>query len=203
MFRGDVEGDAVHAITQERLPHGHITEVSGFSFFAEVFLDAVQPGQASPAAMARHAPEPECRSSRRWKRCGYLPRPRRGLLCVRIKPRCTSSRNRDRVGGVPISDTKGLKRRKKQECSFVGNMDRGHHPPPARLGGSSCTNAQRFQPGRLASSSSSVGIATILQCPGSPRSQPGNTRIRISVSRQSVFARRCSRDTATLDEWMT
>jgi hypothetical protein len=43
----------------------------------------------------------------------------------------------------------------------------------------------------------------MLQCLGSPRSQPSNTRISISVSRRSVFARRCSRDTATLVEWMT
>ena len=36
---------------------------------------------------------------------------------------------------------------------------------------------------------------------GSPRSQPRNTRFNSSVSRRSVLARRCSRETATLD-WM-
>src|SRR5262245_5627504 len=57
--------------------------------------------------------------------------------------------------------------------------------------------------GRLASSSSIVGIATMLQWRFSPRSQPRKTRIRSSVSRRSVFARRCSRDTAMLVGWMT
>lgn len=47
------------------------------------------------------------------------------------------------------------------------------------------------------------GTATILQWRGSPRSQPRKTRMSISVSSRSVFARRCSRDTATLVEWMT
>ena len=56
---------------------------------------------------------------------------------------------------------------------------------------------------RLASSSSIVGIATIPQCPRSPRNQPRNTRINIAASRRSVFARLRSRDTATLAEWMT
>src|SRR6266849_4986700 len=37
----------------------------------------------------------------------------------------------------------------------------------------------------------------------SPRVQPRKTRIRSSVSRRSVFARRCSRDTAMLVGWMT
>src|SRR5712664_653982 len=48
-----------------------------------------------------------------------------------------------------------------------------------------------------------VGIATMLQWRFSPRSQPRKTRIRSSVSRRSVFARRCSRDTAMLVGWMT
>ncbi len=65
------------------------------------------------------------------------------------------------------------------------------------------TRLSRSRLGRLASSSGSVGIATIPQCPRSPRSQPRNTRISIAVSSRSVFARRCSRDTATLVEWMT
>jgi hypothetical protein len=55
---------------------------------------------------------------------------------------------------------------------------------------------------RLASSSSIVGIATIPQCPRSPRNQPRNTRINIAASRRSVFARLRSRDTATLAEWI-
>jgi hypothetical protein len=54
-----------------------------------------------------------------------------------------------------------------------------------------------------ASSSSSVGIAAILQCFGSPRSQPRKARLSSSVSRRSVFARRCSRETGTLDGWIT
>jgi hypothetical protein len=37
----------------------------------------------------------------------------------------------------------------------------------------------------------------------SPRSQPRKARLSSSVSRRSVLARRCSRDTATLDAWMT
>lgn len=65
------------------------------------------------------------------------------------------------------------------------------------------TRLSRSRLGRLASSSSSVGIVTIPQCPRSPRSQPRKTRISIAVSKRSVFARRCSRDTATLVEWMT
>jgi len=65
------------------------------------------------------------------------------------------------------------------------------------------TRLSRSRLGRLASSFSSVGIATIPQCPRSPRSQPRKTRISIAVSNRSVFARRCSRDTATLVEWMT
>src|SRR5436309_2161665 len=52
---------------------------------------------------------------------------------------------------------------------------------------------------RLASSSSTVGIAAMLQCFGSPRSQPRRARLSSSVSRRSVFARLCSRDTGTLD----
>ncbi len=65
------------------------------------------------------------------------------------------------------------------------------------------TRLSRSRPERLASSSSSDGIATNLQCRGSPRSQPRNTRISISVSRRSVLARRCSCETATLEEWIT
>ena len=61
------------------------------------------------------------------------------------------------------------------------------------------TSVSRSRLGRLASSSASVGTATILQCPRSPRSQPRKPRFRSSVSSRSVFARRCSRVTATLD----
>jgi hypothetical protein len=61
----------------------------------------------------------------------------------------------------------------------------------------------RSRLGRLASSSSIVGIATIPQCPRSPRNQPRNTRINIATSKRSVFARLRSRDTATLAEWIT
>jgi hypothetical protein len=67
----------------------------------------------------------------------------------------------------------------------------------------SLTRLSRSRFGRLASSSSIVGIATIPQCPRSPRNQPRNTRINIAASRRSVFARLRSRDTATLAEWMT
>src|SRR5262245_36666766 len=41
-------------------------------------------------------------------------------------------------------------------------------------------------------------LLAILQCSRSPRSQPRNARFKPSVSRRSVLARRCSRDTATL-----
>jgi hypothetical protein len=67
----------------------------------------------------------------------------------------------------------------------------------------SVTRFPRSRFGRLASSSSTVGIATMLQWRFSPRSQPRKARISSSVSRRSVFARRCSRDTATLAGWMT
>jgi hypothetical protein len=53
----------------------------------------------------------------------------------------------------------------------------------------SLTRHSRSRLGRLASSSSIVGIATIPQCPRSPRNQPRNTRINIAASRRSVFAR--------------
>src|SRR5262249_22574519 len=45
---------------------------------------------------------------------------------------------------------------------------------------------------------SRVGIAHMLQWSVSPRSQPINARIKRPVSRRSVFARRCSRETGTL-----
>ena len=64
---------------------------------------------------------------------------------------------------------------------------------PARL--------SRSRLGRLASSSSIEGTATMLQCPRSPRSQPRNTRPSIAVSSRSVFARLCSREIATLVGW--
>jgi transposase len=57
--------------------------------------------------------------------------------------------------------------------------------------------------GRLASSSPSVGIAAIWQWRASPRSQPSNARISVSVSSRSVLARRRSRDTARLEAWIT
>ena len=66
----------------------------------------------------------------------------------------------------------------------------------------SATMLSRSRLGRLASSVSSVGIPTIPQCPRSPRSQPRNTRMSMAASSRSVLARRCSRDTATLVEWM-
>ena len=65
------------------------------------------------------------------------------------------------------------------------------------------TRLSRSRLGRLASSSSAEGTATIPQCPRSPRSQPRNTRISIAVSSRSVFARLCSREIATLVGWMT
>ena len=65
------------------------------------------------------------------------------------------------------------------------------------------TRVSRSRLGRLASSSSIVGIATIPQWPRSPRNHPRNTRISMAVSSRSVLARLCSRETATLLEWMT
>src|SRR6516165_6803438 len=43
----------------------------------------------------------------------------------------------------------------------------------------------------------------MLQWPRSPRNHPRNPRFSNSVSSRSVFARRCSRDTATLEGWIT
>src|ERR1700730_10250490 len=57
--------------------------------------------------------------------------------------------------------------------------------------------------GPFASSCASVGISTMLQCLGSPRSQPKTARLSSCVSSRSDFARRGSRDTATLVGWMT
>ena len=65
------------------------------------------------------------------------------------------------------------------------------------------TRPSRSRFGRLASSSSSVGTAAMLQWPGSPRSHPRKARLSSSVSSRSVLARRCSRETATLVGWMT
>src|SRR5580704_11977499 len=55
----------------------------------------------------------------------------------------------------------------------------------------------------LASSSAIVGTRAMLQWPRSPRSHPKKARFSNSVSSRSVFARRCSRDTATLEGWIT
>jgi len=41
----------------------------------------------------------------------------------------------------------------------------------------------------------------MVQWPRSPRSHPKNPRFSNSVSSRSVLARRCSRDTATLEGW--
>jgi len=65
------------------------------------------------------------------------------------------------------------------------------------------TRHSRSRFGRLASSSAIVGTRDMLQWPRSPRSHPKNPRFSISVSSRSVFARRCSRDTATLEGWIT
>lgn len=66
----------------------------------------------------------------------------------------------------------------------------------------SLTEVCRSRFGLRASSSSSVGIAAILQWRFSPRSPPRKARIKSSVSSRSVLARWCSRDTATLVGWM-
>src|ERR1700738_3711546 len=65
------------------------------------------------------------------------------------------------------------------------------------------TRQSRSRFGRLASSSAIVGTRAMLQWPRSPRSHPKNPRFSNSVSSRSVFARRCSRDTATLEGWIT
>src|SRR5262245_48760680 len=65
------------------------------------------------------------------------------------------------------------------------------------------TRLSRSRVGRLPSSSSSVGMAAMLQWSVSPRSQPMKARFKSSVSSRSVLARRCSRDTETLVGWMT
>jgi hypothetical protein len=65
------------------------------------------------------------------------------------------------------------------------------------------TRFSRSRLGRLASSSSSVGIAAMPQCLRSPRSQPSSARSSIAASSRSVFARLCSRGTGMLVGWMT
>src|ERR1700731_4646784 len=65
------------------------------------------------------------------------------------------------------------------------------------------TRHSRSRFGRLASSSAIVGTRAMLQWPRSPRSHPKNPRFSNSVSSRSVLARRCSRDTATLEAWIT
>ena len=67
----------------------------------------------------------------------------------------------------------------------------------------SLTRHSRSRLGRLASSSAIVGMRAMVQWPRSPRSHPKNPRFSNSVSSRSVFARRCSRDTATLEGWIT
>ena len=67
----------------------------------------------------------------------------------------------------------------------------------------SLTRHSRSRLGRLASSSAIVGMRAMLQWPRSPRSHPKNARFSSAVSSRSVFARRCSRDTATLEGWIT
>ena len=65
------------------------------------------------------------------------------------------------------------------------------------------TRRSRSRLGRLASSSAMVGTRAMVQWPRSPRSHPKNPRFSNSVSSRSVLARRCSRDTATLEAWIT
>ena len=65
------------------------------------------------------------------------------------------------------------------------------------------TRHSRSRFGRLASSSAIVGTRAMLQWPRSPRRHPKNPRLSNSVSSRSVLARRCSRDTATLEGWIT
>jgi hypothetical protein len=67
----------------------------------------------------------------------------------------------------------------------------------------SLTRHSRSRLGRLASSLAIVGMRAMVQWPRSPRSHPKNPRFSNSVSSRSVFARRCSRDTATLEAWIT
>ena len=65
------------------------------------------------------------------------------------------------------------------------------------------TSDSRSRHGHLLSSSATVGTVAMLQWPRSPRNQPRKPRWSIAVSIRSVLVRRCSRDTATLVEWMT
>jgi hypothetical protein len=48
-----------------------------------------------------------------------------------------------------------------------------------------------------------VGTVAMLQWPRSPRSRPKKPRFSNSVSSRSVFARRYSRQTGTLEGWIT
>jgi len=63
--------------------------------------------------------------------------------------------------------------------------------------------SSRSRYARRASSSASLGIGTIEQTRGSPRSQAINVRSSISTSMISVFARRARRSTGRLDGCIT
>jgi hypothetical protein len=63
--------------------------------------------------------------------------------------------------------------------------------------------SSRSRYARRASSSASLGIGTIEQTRGSPRSQAIKVRSNISTSMISVFARRARRSTGRLDGWIT
>jgi len=98
----------------------------------------------------------------------------------------------DRVAGLSATERRvGLKlcTPKRVRIAFMRLMSRVCSP----------TRASRSRFGRRASSSTGVGIAAVLQWRFSPRSQPRKARNSSLVSRRSVLARRCSRETATLE----
>ena len=104
----------------------------------------------------------------------------------------------ERGGHVPHLRPEHATGQAKQEVKL--KLKRKTHPASNAIDDRVCspTSASRSRWGRLASSSASAGIATILQCSRSPRSQPRKTRFKPLVSSRSVLARGCSRDTAVL-----
>ena len=166
--------------------------------------DEVRPGREGDVGRAQTPAAPHRRGSGPGRRRSI------SLICSRtMRNRIISRRSSARVfsgSGVPSAVRRpsslssalrsvGLKVRipKRASIAFIRFTRRVRSPTSF-----SCSRL-----GRLASSSSIVGIAAMLQWRSSPRNQPRKARISSSVSRRSVFARRCSRETATLEGWMT
>src|SRR4051794_12834463 len=165
------------------------------------------------------SPTPTTRASRRTIACGRDPgssssRCRRAASSSAICSRTSRSRamsrrssasvfggsgapsavrSASRRSGAPRRPGLKLRTPRRARAPFIRFTIRVRSPP----------RPSRSRLGRLASSCPSVGIAAMLQWHGSPRSQRRKARLSSSVSRRSVLARRCSRETATLVGWMT